>query len=82
MKIDSTRLNSTLSNCSQKEQPEEAETLGLSNLGGVFIVLGGGVLVAVITAIFEQLFYVWSVSKEEEVSFRRKMCERVRNAIR
>lgn len=38
------------------------------NLGGVFIVLGGGAMVAILIAIIEKLVYVWSSSKAENVS--------------
>ncbi|XP_065225873.1 glutamate receptor ionotropic, kainate 2-like [Planococcus citri] len=56
-----------------KDEPDEAETLGLPNLGGVFIVLGTGVLLAMVIAVFEQLFYVWSVSKEEGISMKERL---------
>jgi len=51
----------------QKEQ-NEAEKLGLTNVGGVFLVLGIGAGVAFFIAILEQFIYVWNLSREEQVS--------------
>lgn len=44
--------------------------LALANVGGVFFVLGIGVGIAVVLAIFEFLWNVRSVSVEEHVSIR------------
>lgn len=50
-----------------EEKPDGAD-LALANVGGVFFVLGVGIAIGVILAIFEFLWNVRSVSVEEHVS--------------
>jgi glutamate receptor, ionotropic, invertebrate len=42
-------------------------TLGMDNVGGVFYVLGGGLLIAFIVAIFEFMFNVGKIAIEQKV---------------
>ena len=46
---------------------DSAAELGLGNVGGVFVVLGGGCFVAFIVAIFEFLWNIKNVAIEEKV---------------
>lgn len=46
--------------------------LGIENVGGVFVVLGAGCLVALVIAIFEFLWNVQSLAVEERV--RKLLC--------
>lgn len=55
----------------QEHEKNDAETLGLPNLGGVFIVLGGGVAAAILIAKLELMFFLWSEAKEKNVSLLR-----------
>lgn len=48
---------------------ENAEELGMGNVGGVFVVLLGGCLVAFIVAICEFLWNIKNVAIEERVIF-------------
>lgn len=55
----------------QEHEKNDAETLGLPNLGGVFIVLGGGVAAAILIAKLELFVFLWSESQEKNVSLAR-----------
>ena len=46
---------------------DSAAELGLENVGGVFVVLGGGCMVAFIIAIFEFLWNIKEVALEEKI---------------
>ena len=52
---------------SSSSASDSAAELGLDNVGGVFVVLGGGCFVALIVAIFEFLWNVKAVAIEEMV---------------
>lgn len=53
--------------CSQGGAEGNKDELGLANVGGVFVVLAAGILLALLFAIGEFLWNVYSISVQEQV---------------
>lgn len=56
-----------------------ASELNLSNVGGVFVVLMGGMGLALVVAIGEFLLECWDIAKDDQVSVPRRSCARTCN---
>ena len=49
-------INQTCDN----EKKEQSNALTIQNLGGVFVVLIGGIVIAMVIAVFEFIYYAWT----------------------
>ncbi|XP_077295106.1 glutamate receptor ionotropic, kainate 2-like isoform X2 [Arctopsyche grandis] len=64
--------------CSDDAKDSSSQELGLSNVGGVFVVLVGGCVLAIVTAAGEMIFNVAGRSRKHKIPFRKELVDELK----